>query len=111
MRFLSKLPWLDKVGSVFRMTLSRAGSDFVEAPWPICFAFTVLVLTMILIKLSWGTPALVVLIIFVGNSAAQMCIDYIKTDSKPFFSALARLIPIVIAICAYLVAHGSLGNK
>lgn len=39
----------------------------------------------------------IVLMIVITNSLAQMCIDFFKGDSKPIFSALARLIPMIAA--------------
>lgn len=42
----------------------------------------------------------VILIIILSNSIAQACVDFVTGDSKPLFSALARIVPAVAAVNA-----------
>lgn len=44
----------------------------------------------------------VLLVIVVANSAAQACIDFFPANIKPTFSAMARVLPMLVAIGAYL---------
>lgn len=46
--------------------------------------------------------AKILLILVVANSATQACVDFFPTAIKPTFSAMARVIPIIVALGAYL---------
>lgn len=45
----------------------------------------------------------IAIILLATNSGAQAFVDFFPTGSKAKFSALARLIPILVAIIAYMV--------
>lgn len=89
-----------KIAGMKRM-LADVSDEFWAAPTPIFLAFILLVITGILIVLAWGRTDTVILVIVCGNSLMQMCIDFFPGDSKPVFSAIARIIPVLVAIAAY----------
>jgi hypothetical protein len=84
---------------------SFLSAQFMQASVPSTVAFVLMCLTAMAAFQFNGDPLLVVLCIVIGNAFIQMCIDYFPSDIKPRFSALARIIPVVAAVIAYLLSR------
>lgn len=86
--------------------LEKAWQELKATPTPLVCALVVLVVGIGVGVSTFSKgydAALVVLILVVTNSLAQMCIDFFPSSSKPLFSAIARVMPILAAVAAYLV--------
>lgn len=102
---MTKLPKMPssvrlKIAAVKKL-FTDAPDEFLATPTPIFLAFILLIITSVFIVLTWGRTDAVILVIVCGNSLMQMCIDFFPGDSKPVFSAIARIIPVLVAIAAY----------
>lgn len=70
--------------------------------WPLWGALAAIVVSIVSVFCYRSNPITVLFIMVAGNSVAQMFIDFIDSDRKPRFSALARGIPIVAGAIALL---------
>ena len=69
--------------------------------WPLVAAFVALVFGLgFLVGFHKSDVSILIGIMVITNSVAQMAIDFYREENKPFFSALARTIPVVATACA-----------
>ena len=69
---------------------------------PVFVSFLAMIATCALLITKRNDMSAFVLTLIVGNSLMQMCIDFFPGTTKPTFSALARVIPLITAVAAYL---------
>ena len=84
--------------------LQKAYQDLLDAPRSLFLAAITLIVGIVLSSMAvhYGADlSSIILILVITNSMAQMCIDFFPATSKPFFSAIARVIPAIAAIAAY----------
>lgn len=82
----------------------QALNDFKASPRSLLAALLILIFGLVatlILKGNNAPAATFVLTLVITNSLAQMCIDFFPSASKPVFSAIARVIPILAAIYAY----------